>query len=159
MLMKILSGLWRRAPQRVRRWGVRFTQARFTVTVGAVIFDDRERVLLLQHRFRIGSGWGIPGGFVQAGEQPLTALRRELREEISLEITAAEIAFIRTLKSWPQLEIIFRGRAHGQVAPQSFEVGRAAWFALDELPAGLSQDQRSLIARVLKGSNNEATNA
>lgn len=159
MLMKVLSGLWRRAPQQVRRWGVQFTQARFTVTVGAVIFDERERVLLLQHRFRTGSGWGIPGGFVKAGEQPLAALRRELHEEIGLEITAAEIVFVRTLKSWPQLEIIFRGRAHGQVAPQSFEVGCAAWFALNELPAALSHDQRGLIARVLKGSSNEATDA
>lgn len=159
MLMKMLSGLWRRAPRRVRRLGILLAEARFTVTVGAVITDERERVLLLQHHFRAGSGWGIPGGFVQVGEQPLAALRRELREEIGLEITAAEIVFVRTLKSYQQLEIIFRGRAQGHVVPRSFEVGRAAWFALDELPPRLSHDQRSLIKRALKGSSNEATDA
>lgn len=157
--MKVLSGLWRRAPWRVRRLGVLLAEARFTVTVGAVIVDERGRVLLLQHHFRAGSGWGIPGGFVQAREQPLAALRRELREEIGLEINAAEIVFVRTLESYQQLEIIFRGHAHGEAAPQSFEVGRAAWFALHELPAALSPDQRDLIARALRGCSNETVGA
>lgn len=155
--MKFLSGLWRRAPRGVRRWGVLLAEARFTVTVGAVVTDECGRVLLLHHHFRAGSGWGIPGGFVRAREQPLAALRRELREEIGLEVTVAEIVFVRTLKSYQQLEIIFRGRTRGHLALQSFEVGRAAWFALHELPAGLSHDQRGLIARALKGSSNEAT--
>lgn len=159
MLMKVLSGLWRRAPRRVRRWGVLLAEARFTVTVGAVIIDERNRVLLLQHHFRAGSGWGIPGGFVQPREQPLAALRRELRQEIGLEIEAAEIAFVRTLQSYQQVEIIFRGRVRGELAPQSLEIGRAAWCALNELPAGLSRDQRELIARVLRGGSDETTNA
>ena len=65
---------------------MRFTHARFTVTAGAVIFNDKGEVLLLKHRFRAGSGWGLPGGFMETDEQPIDALRRELREEIGLEV-------------------------------------------------------------------------
>jgi len=46
-------------PPRIRRWSMRATQTRFTVTAGALIFSDRGQVLLLKHRFRAGSGWGM----------------------------------------------------------------------------------------------------
>ena len=57
----------------------RLAHPRFAVTAGAVITDARGRVLLLKHRFRPGAGWGMPGGFLERGEQPDAALRRELR--------------------------------------------------------------------------------
>ena len=70
---------------------MRLTHARFTVTAAGIVLDERGRVLLLKHRFRSGSGWGIPGGFVEAGEQPEEGLRRELLEEIGLELDSAEL--------------------------------------------------------------------
>lgn len=148
--LRLLSRLWRRLPKRVRRWGVLLAEARFTVTTGAVIVDEQGRVLLLQHRFRAGSGWGIPGGFVRAGEQPEAALRRELREELGAELESLELSFVRALESYQQVELIFRCRIRGNIFPQAMEVQRAAWFAVNELPAGLSADQRALIERALR---------
>ena len=128
--------------------------ARFTVTAGAVVTDDAGRVLLLRHRFRPGSGWGVPGGFIGAGEQPGEALRRELREEVGLELESAEIAFVRTLRQIRQVEVIFRCRPRGEARPQGLEVREAAWFAPGELPPGLSRDQRELIVRALAEPQN-----
>lgn len=149
MLINLFSKLWRRAPKRIRRWGVLLTESRFTATAGAVITDDAGRVLLLQHRFRPGSGWGIPGGFLQSGEQPETAIRRELREEIGLEICHLELAFVRALERYQQIEIIFRCVPNGDLHKQSREIIRAEWFSLDALPANLSDDQRRLIETAL----------
>jgi ADP-ribose pyrophosphatase YjhB (NUDIX family) len=149
MLKKVLGALWRHLPRSVRRWSVRLVEPRFTVTAGAVITDDSGRVLLLNHVFRTGSGWGIPGGFIERGEQPEEGLRRELREEIGLELERAEIAFVRTLKRPSRVEIIFRGRARGATESQSVEIKSADWFALDKLPKGLPRDQHELIARAL----------
>lgn len=149
MFWRVLSEIWRRLPKRVRRWSVLLTEARFTVTTAAVITDAQGRVLLLQHRFRPGSGWGIPGGFLQTGEQPEAGLKRELREEVGLEVEQAEVAFIRTLERYQQVEIIFCCRVLGEAVPRTLEVQRAAWFALQELPAGLSGDQYTLIYRAL----------
>ena len=126
---------------------MRVTHTRFTVTAGALIFNDAGQVLLLKHRFRAGSGWGLPGGFLEKGEQPLEALKRELREEIGLDVESVEIFAARSFKKPKQVEVLFRCRANVQPKPQTMEVERAGWFSIDALPEGLPRDQRRLIER------------
>jgi ADP-ribose pyrophosphatase YjhB (NUDIX family) len=149
MLKKVFGALWRHAPKFVRRFGVRIVEPRFTVTAGAVVTDEEGRILLLSHVFRPGAGWGIPGGFMEKGEQPEEAIRRELREEVGLELERAEIAFVRTLKKHQQVEIIFRCRSRGKLGSNNVEIRSARWFAPGELPSALSLDQRELIALAL----------
>ena len=127
---------------------MRVTQTRFTVTAGALIFNDAGQILLLKHRFRAGSGWGIPGGFLVAGEQPEEALRRELREEVSLELEHVEIFTARSFRKPKQVEILFRARVYNvDLKPETMEVERAEWFSPHSLPEGLPKDQRLLIER------------
>ena len=149
MLRDLIGKIWLRTPDQLKIWAVRFTQQRFTVTVGAVISDEAGRVLLLHHRFRPGSGWGMPGGFIELGEQPEEALRRELREEVGLELQQVELFATRAFKRPNQIEIVFRGRALGTTDQLSFEIKRVAWFHLHELPAGLPSDQARLIKLAL----------
>ena len=141
-------------PSVARRRLMRLGQKRFTVTAGAMIFDEEGRILLLDHVFRPDSGWGIPGGFLTRGEQPEAALRRELKEEIGIEVEAVELLFARTLIKPRQIEICFRARAIGRPQPCSFEIRSAEWFSVDDLPPELSQDQRRLIQRTLAASEN-----
>jgi 8-oxo-dGTP diphosphatase len=126
---------------------MRLTHSRFTVTAGAVIFNDQRQVLLLKHRFRAGSGWGLPGGFLEHGEQPIDALRRELREEIGLEVEHVEVFAARSFSKPKQVEVLFRARANADVKPLTIEVELAEWCALDALPEGLPRDQRSYVER------------
>ncbi len=151
-MLSLLAGLWRRAPRGVRRFGVWLTQARFAVTAGAVVTDDAGRVLLLKHAFRGGSGWGVPGGFVEAGEQPEEAIRRELREEAGLEVEDVRIVLVRTFRRPRQIEVLFSARAPRpeRASPDRTEVTRAEWFAPDALPPELSADQRRLVSRALE---------
>ena len=145
-----MARVWRALPPRIRRWSMRATQTRFTVTAGALIFNDAGQILLLKHRFRAGSGWGIPGGFLERGEQPEQALRRELREEIGLEVSHVEIFSARSFKRPRQVEILFRCRANariGQLKPRTMEVEKAEWFSVQNLPEGLPSDQRLIIER------------
>src|SRR5918999_5390790 len=148
MLKSLLAGTWRESPVFVRRAGVWLTQPRFAVTAGAVVSDERGRVLLLRHVLRKGSGWGVPGGFLAAGEQPEEAVRREVREETGLELDSVELAFVRALGNMQQVEIIFRCRMRAAALEglaKGFEIDRAEWFARDALPRELSADQRRLI--------------
>ena len=154
MLTEFLGAVWRRLPRSLRRRLVRTGQGRFTVTAGAIIFDDEGRVLLLEHVFRPHGGWGLPGGFLNKGEQPETALRRELREEVGIELDRVEMLFARTLPRPRQIEIYFSARAIGTPRPCSFEIRTAEWFKIDNLPAELSKDQRRLIQRALAQSEN-----
>jgi len=154
MFIELLGAVWRHLPGVARRRLVRTGQRRFTVTAGAMIFDDQGRILLLEHVFRPDSGWGIPGGFLSQGEQPEAALRRELREEIGIEVADVEMVFVRTLSRPRQLEIYFRARAIGCPEPCSFEIRSAGWFSVEDLPLELSKDQRRLIERALTPSEN-----
>jgi 8-oxo-dGTP diphosphatase len=146
-IQNVIGRIWRSLPLRVRRWSMRVTHARFTVTAGAIIFNDKGQVLLLKHRFRAGSGWGLPGGFLEKGEQPLDALKRELREEIGMEVETAEIFAARSFKKPRQVEILFLCHANADVKPQAMEVERAEWFSVESLPHGLPRDQRLLVER------------
>jgi mutator protein MutT len=150
MLNDLLEAIWRRAPKTLKRWTLRLSHPRFAVTAGAVITDDCGRVLLLKHRFRPGTGWGMPGGFIEAGEQPEEALRRELREEIKLEVESLKLFTTRAFKRPLQVEIVFMAQAIGVPEQLSFEIQKAAWFSIDELPDELPKDQAKLIKQALQ---------
>lgn len=150
MLKNIFSALWEILPARLRRWSMRATHARFTVTAAGIISNGQGEVLLLKHRFRPGSGWGIPGGFLEPGENADQALRRELREEIGLEVDGVKIFRARTFTRQEQIEIVFLAQARGGIQPQSIEVERADWFLPNALPEGLPNDQRQLIESALR---------
>lgn len=128
---------------------VKIGQTSFRVTVAAILFDDQRRILLLDHVFRGKNRWGVPGGFINNGEQPEEALRRELREEVSIEIDDVGLLFVRTLSDIRQVEIYHRARVIGDPKPSSIEIKQARWFDINELPAELSNDQRRLIQRAL----------
>jgi 8-oxo-dGTP diphosphatase len=154
MWKQLVGAVWRSLPSSIRSPLSRLGQKRFTVTTAAAIFNDEGKVLLLEHVFRPGSGWGLPGGFLSSDEQPEEGLRRELREEIGIELDEVEILFARSFSRLGQLEIIFRARPIGVPHPCSVEIKRAEWFTLDRLPDDLSKDQQRLIERVVRLSEN-----
>ena len=121
------------------------THPRFAVTVGGVIRDDQGRVLLLKHHFRPGSGWGMPGGYIDKDEQPDEALRRELREEAHLELKDIELFTTRAFRKPRQVEIIFCCQAVGEPAQLNFEIQKAEWFLPQQLPPQLPKDQKQII--------------
>ena len=155
MLSDLLGTIWRRTPVRLKRWTMRFTHPRFAVTAGAVITDDQGRVLLLKHRFRPGSGWGMPGGYIETGEQPEDALRRELREEICLEVEKVQLFSTRAFRKPRQIEIVFKCEAVGKPRELNFEIEKAEWFDLNKLPAELPKDQAQLIQRAFSDGARE----
>jgi 8-oxo-dGTP diphosphatase len=152
MLKDLLAKVWRGSPAGVRRLGVWLAEPRFTVTAGAVVVDGEGSVLLLKHAFRKGSGWGIPGGFMEKGEQPEEAIRRELREEAGLEVEDARLVAVRTIRGAQQVEILFLARARDSADARaaSAEVSAVGWFGRDALPPELSKDQRRLIDLALE---------
>jgi mutator protein MutT len=56
------------------------------VGVGAVIFDGATVLLAKRGQEPAKGTWSLPGGAVELGEKVVDALKREIREEIGIEI-------------------------------------------------------------------------
>jgi 8-oxo-dGTP diphosphatase len=62
-------------------------------SAGALIFDRSGRLLILKPTYK--SGWTIPGGVMEAdGETPWDACRREVREEVGIDVVAGRLACV-----------------------------------------------------------------
>ena len=60
--------------------------------VGAVVFDARGRLLVIQRGHDPGAGlWSIPGGRIEPGETDEQAVVRELLEETNLQVMVGKL--------------------------------------------------------------------
>jgi 8-oxo-dGTP diphosphatase len=108
-------------------------------TASALVLDDEGRVLLARRAQEPGAGlWDLLGGFVDEGEEPLAALRRELAEETALEIEPGEF-----VGGYPDrygedgmytLNFYWTARITGGGLELDEEIAEVAWFAPGELP-------------------------
>ena len=59
------------------------------IDVRGVIFDDRERVLLMQEK--TDGRWSLPGGWADPGDSPSAAVTREILEETGYHSSAVKL--------------------------------------------------------------------
>lgn len=118
--------------------------------VAAALFDSAGRLLLAERPpgKHMAGGWEFPGGKREPGEERIDTLKRELREEIGIEIIEAEplISYEhefpdRTIK----LDLWFVTRYDG--TPQSLEGQNLKWVALEDLhKVGLLEADAPMVA-------------
>ena len=147
MFKGIVGKIWRNLPPSARMKLIRISQKKFTASCAAIITNEKREVLLLEHVLRPASGWGIPGGFMEYGEQPEQAICRELREETGLELENVRLYRARVVKR--HIEFIFRAEARGEPQILSREILKAGWFETAEMPEKMNRVQKSLIEKVL----------
>ena len=114
--------------------------ARSSVTACALVLDDSGRLLLARRAHAPFAGkWDLPGGFVEEGEHPLEAMRRELREETGLEVEPIEFVgvwmdrYSENADGEHTLNLYWTARADGDPVAAD-DVDEVGWFARDELP-------------------------
>jgi ADP-ribose pyrophosphatase YjhB (NUDIX family) len=110
-------------------------------TVGALVTDDEGRLLLVRRaRDPYGGTWDVPGGFLDEGEAPLDALRRELREETGLEIEPVELVDVRLDRygDGPDvattLNLYWTARPAGGEAVAGDDAAEVHWFPREAVP-------------------------
>lgn len=97
---------------------------------GVVIKDGK--VLLARHTY--GSGKGmliIPGGYVNLGETPQEALKREFMEETGITVEAADVIGIRfNMHDW---YVAFRAEyVSGEAVTDHDENSEVLWLEIEE---------------------------
>lgn len=153
MLKKLIGKIWKKLTPAARLKIVRLTQKKFTVSAAAIVTNEKSEVLLLDHVLRPFSNWGLPGGFINTGEQPEQAVRREILEETGLQLNNVKLIQARTNNT--HVEIIFRANASGKAEAKSREINAAVWFNINEMPEEMSQKQKSYIRNLLESERNQ----
>lgn len=126
-------------PYRMRIKVVRSVQRKFTVSVVAIVTNEKNEILILDHHFRPGASWGLPGGFIDPYEQAEDGIKREIKEETDLELENIKLLKVRTLGK--HLEILFFARGVGNAKVNSGEIKEVGWFATDDLPKNMGKTQ------------------
>lgn len=108
--------------------------ARISPSIIVLIHRQREILLARNHRFPEGL-FSTLAGFVEPGESVEDTLRREVREEVGVEICDLRYCYSQP---WPfpnSLMLGFQARYQGgEIRLQEEEIAEAAWFDIDALP-------------------------
>nr|KIS33064.1 hypothetical protein TQ38_06255 [Novosphingobium sp. P6W] len=108
--------------------------------VRVIVLDGQDRVLLVRHSY--GSNkWMPPGGGMRRGEDPLLAGARELLEETGCRIVQPRVLQIsdEKLHGTSNAVRIVLGRTGDEPRADGREIIEARFFALDALPAHMSE--------------------
>ena len=77
-----------------------FVLPRIPASSGALIFDERGRLLIANPTYK--AHWTIPGGIMEAdGETPWEACQREVREEVGLRVERGDLVAVDFLRPKP----------------------------------------------------------
>ena len=100
-----------------------------------VLVTKGDKVLLQRNTHYRGVVWSLVAGFVDPGESLEDAIRREVREEASIEVK--DIRYFGS-QTWPfpsNIMIGFRAEyASGELTPDGEEVVESGWFDREHLP-------------------------
>ncbi len=140
-----LLPFWERAPLAVRRRLIWLGSAKFLVGVAAVCLNERGQVLLLEHRFHNEYPWGLPGGWVERGESPLTCVVREVVEETGLEPTVLDLLWVDSDGEWVEVCYLCRVPDREPVIQQS-ELKGYRWADPNDLDVELKPSQMQALA-------------
>ena len=116
----------------------------------AVIFDERDRVLLC-HRRDIDA-WNLPGGGVEDGETPWDAAVREVREEVGLDVEIVRLTGLYWKSATDELVFNFECRVVGGTPGTSDEADAVGYFPIAGLPSNTAPKQVERIADALTRS-------
>ncbi len=121
--------------------------------VAGALFDTQGRVLIAQRPAgkHMAGSWEFPGGKLNAGEERLAGLKRELSEELGIAVLEAApvIAYEHSyMDRHVRLDLWAVARFEGK--PQSLEGQALRWVEVAELEdAGLLEADRPMVRALL----------
>ena len=140
---------YKRLPQPVKSLLIRLGTPSFHVGSICVVERADGHMLLVRQSYR-REGWGFPGGLMRRGEDPADAARRELQEELGIDVELQGLPVVVIDSPQRRVDAVFHARlADGSAQPEatthSPEISDARWFPPDGLPELLPEATAALI--------------
>ena len=112
--------------------------------------ERANEVLLVRQSYR--DGWAAPGGLLHRGEEPDVGARREVKEEVGIDVdTLGEPLVVIDVKA-RRIDVVFRCQmrptAPDAIQPDAVEIVEARWFPKNALP-DMQKETAGALRRVL----------
>jgi ADP-ribose pyrophosphatase YjhB (NUDIX family) len=122
---------FRLMPGPLRRAAVRVGAPTYTAGAVCVLEHEGEVLFLWQPHRR---GWSLPGGLLGRGEAPADAVRREVAEEIGLDVDPGDPVVVRVDHVDQGIDVVFHVRLdHRPSLELATEARKARWVDPHEL--------------------------
>jgi 8-oxo-dGTP pyrophosphatase MutT (NUDIX family) len=137
---------YRVAHRLLRGWW--FVRRPHTQGVKCLLFDG-ERVLFVRHAYGDRKAWELPGGGLRRGEEPALAARREMREELGVDLDCwAPSGSTQTTGLHKTVTLhLFRAPVRGERIELGLaELEEARWADPSAPPMPLGRDAAAVLA-------------
>lgn len=121
----------------------------------AIVWNQAHDRILIDRRLpkgRFASYWEFPGGKVEDGEDIAACIRREIREELGIEIFVEDylIAINRDYDEDLAVSLIVHNCLYLSGEPQPLECAEVRWVTLEELDSFLLPPANYAIVQALR---------
>ena len=145
-----LLRVYRRLPAWARLVAIHALAPSFTVGAICIVERSDGRVLLVRHSYR--RRWGFPGGLLKRGEELADGARREVREEVGIDVELLGEPTMVVAPKPRRVDAVYRCRVADGVDPDaarptSPEILEARWVPRDELPELQHEAAGALVAQ------------
>jgi 8-oxo-dGTP diphosphatase len=121
------------------------------VAVVSLVFRDGQVLLARRVNTPQQGLWTLPGGFVDAGEDPARAAERECLEETGLTVQVTELVDVLSGQEHPRgahILIVYRAEILSGMVKPGDDADRVAFFELNNLPPLAFLSTKQILNRI-----------
>jgi ADP-ribose pyrophosphatase YjhB (NUDIX family) len=106
-MKRLLLKVWRILPFWMQSIAAAIIRPRYQVAVGGMIFNELGQLLLCEHTYRRLHPWGLPGGDLKYGEDPVDGIKREIMEETGLTVQNTRLLLVENSTEIHQVALTY----------------------------------------------------
>ncbi len=145
--MKIIQKIWRKLGKNMQWFLVWIIHPKINVGVSLIIPNTKGEYLLGKHVFSGEKSWRLIGGYIEKNENIFNGAKREVLEELGIEIEIERLLRVRTgFRYRVEFALVSRTLPSDIVFYiQKKELEEVQWFTLPEIPADTLESHVELL--------------